>query len=308
MQAHTMNSSHNVLSIDEGRKETALSVSLSMTDEMRNQLRRNEGAVRTAESFVIDSQEMADIASSELKALSVADKKIEELYKGFVLPANQIIENARALFNPARRAIEAAKDIIKGKLLTYTSEREKVAAEARRKADEEARLLRQKADEDAAKERARAKAIAEQKLKEAMEAEAARRKAELEGNAKAMAKAAAESAKLQEQAQAAIDTGEAKANQAQLEAASAVPSVPVPTAQKVEGFSKRDNWTAEIEQGKTEREVILAIAAALPNRPELVAMLKLDASAASKMAKALKDAMNIPGMKAVNNPVAVSGR
>lgn len=55
-----------------------------------------------------------------------------------------------------------------------------------------------------------------------------------------------------------------------------------------------------------EQDAIKAIGAVLATRPELISMLKLDMVAANKMAKALKGNFNVPGLKAINKPVAAS--
>ena len=85
-------------------------------------------------------------------------------------------------------------------------------------------------------------------------------------------------------------------------------SAPVITATaKVAGFSMRDNWQADFKPGVSEQQAVLEIARAIAaGRTELAPMLAVDMCAAAKLAKALKDAMNVPGLVAVNRPVGAS--
>lgn len=301
--------------------ELPLTIQLTMDEQMRSQLRQTEGVVAVAESYVIDSSEVAELANTELREIKMRAKRVEELRKGFISPAQQIIENARALFNPALQALAHAETILKNRLTAWTTEQEQRAAEARRKAEEEERRCRAEAEAAAAAERARAEEAARKAREEARLAEEARARAEAEarnarevGNRKAAAEAerraqaaAAEAAKREEEARACIEAGESKANEALLSAA----ATPVPTqAQepaKVAGFGLRDNWIAELEPGKTDDQVkLLVVQAIAAGRSDLLSLMKLDMSAASKLAKALKGNFNAPGMRAINKPIAAS--
>ena len=72
------------------------------------------------------------------------------------------------------------------------------------------------------------------------------------------------------------------------------------------GFSMRENWICEFDQGCDELAVKQKIAAALPQRPDLIGLFRLDMVAAGKMAKALKRSFNVPGLIARNDPIAAS--
>lgn len=285
-----------------------LSVTLQMDDQTRAQLRNSEGVIAIAESFEIDSPELAVAANNELRSIKERLTRIEALRKSFIAPAQQIIENANALFNPAREALSRGESIIKQRLLDYQTEERRKAEEARRIAEEAERKARQEAEAKSAAERAKAEQKAAETRRMAEEAEAARKRLEAEGKAKQAAQAAADAAKLREQAAATIENAEVKAQQIQLAAAAAAPAAVVAAPVKLEGFSARDNWICEFAQGHDETSVKQKIAAALPARPELLALFKLDMSAAGKMAKALKGAFNVPGLAARNDPIAASSR
>lgn len=284
-----------------------LKVDLTMTPELAGELARETGALALARAYVVDSPDMAVAANSELKLVKARIVRLKELKGGFVAPAKQIIANAEALFDPAITALGGAEVYLKGQLTAFTEAEERRAEEARRARQEEERKARQVAEAQAAAERARADEIAREKRRQAEEQEATRRKAEAEGNARAAAAAAAAKAKLEEQARAAVESGESKANELVL-AASAVPTTIVaPAPTELAGFSTRENWVAELEGTLTEDQAKAVIVGAIAGgRTELLALLKLDLAAANRLAKAQKGAMHVPGLRSVNRPVAAS--
>lgn len=284
-----------------------MSVQLTMTPELATELQREQGALAVARAYIIDSPEMAIEANKELKLVKARITRLKELKSGFVAPAKQIIANAEALFDPAIDANLLAETFLKGQLTDFDAKQRQLADEARRAREAEERRARQEAEAKAAAERARAEEQAKEARRQAEEAEAARRKAESDGNARAAAAAAAEAAKALARAHAATENGEAKAQQMEL-AASAMPSSVVEhEAVKLEGFSTRENWVAELVDGFDEDRVKREVCAAIgTGRSDLLALVKLDLPAANRLAKALKRSMNVPGLKAVNRPVAAS--
>lgn len=285
-----------------------LKVELHMTPDLYRNLAREAGALDVARAFVIDGPEMAQAANDELKSIKARIVQVKKWREGFIEPAQKIMENARNLFNPAIQSLEAGEKYLKDALLTYTAEQERLAAEARRKAEEEARKARQEAEAKAAAERARAAELAAAAQREAEEAERRRQEAEAAGNARAAAAAAAEAAKAAAKATDIVANAEVKAQETVLMAAAA-PVTPVVEATKLAGFSMRDNWGAELAPGKTEEAAVLEIARAIAaGRTDLAPMLKVDFSAANRLAKALKGSFNVPGLVAKNNPVASSRR
>lgn len=283
-------------------------VELHMTPDLYRNLSREAGALDVARAFVIDGKDMADAANDELKSIKGRIAQVKKWREGFIEPAQKIMENARSLFNPAIQSLEAGEKFLKDALLTYTTEQQRLADEARRKAEEEARRLRQEAEAKAAAERARAEEQAREQRRIAQEAEERRKKAEAEGNARAAAAAAADAAKATEKAAAVVENAESKAQEAILTAAAA-PVAPVVEAPKLAGFSSRDNWLAELKPGITEEQAVLEIAMEIAaGRRDLAAGLRLDMPTWNRLAKALKGAFNVPCLVAKNNPVAASRR
>jgi membrane protein involved in colicin uptake len=284
--------------------QQSLSVTLQMDDSMMAGLRAAEGTISVARSIVIDSPDMAQLANTELRDVISRKKAVAEWKQKFVLPAKEIIKNAEALFGMAEQRLKESEEHLRG-LLTDWAEKEaaRVAAE-RRRLEEQARQERAAAEARAAAERAKAEQAASDKRRESEAAEEARRKADEEGDKRAAQAAAAQAARLREEAAARVETGEAKAQEKELTASAAV-AVVAPTLYKPAGFSVRDNWGAEFV--KDEERALQAIVEAISKgRVELYGYLKVDMSAASKTAKALKERLNIPGIKAVNNKTSVS--
>lgn len=324
----------------------SLSASLTVTPEIAELIRTESGALEEAKTYVIDSQEMAQAANVALKDIKRRLAAVETWRERFMSPIRQLTENANALFNPPRESLGAAETHLKKALTDWTNkeaarvEAERQAAEeaarkARQEAEAKAAALRAKAEEEAREARQRAeleekkRAAAAQeaeRLRQAAAAESARLRAE--GDAKAAAAAekeakaraeeqerlaresAAERARQEEAERKRTEDAERKARQLQMEAAAegeaarkAASAAPVALA----GFSTRDNWCAVREDGKTEDEAKLAIATAIAaGRSELLVVLKLDTAAVNRLAKAQKQHTNIPGFRAVNNPVATS--
>ncbi len=286
--------------------EPDLTVHLRMDETIRTELMRAENSLSVAETFEIDGPDMAQLVAKERTQLAVRIDRIKELRKGFLAPAQQIIDNAKALFDPAITALESSRSLLGDRLLVWDKmERDRVAAEnAERVA--QARKARQEAEAKAAAELARANEIAAAERRKAEEAEAARRKAEAEGNTRAAAAAAAESAKAFERAQAVQENAAARATQVQIEASAS--AVPMETVAKIAGTSVRDNWVAELLPNISEDHAKVMIVKEAASNPQLMGLLKLDVSAINKLAKALKDVMSVPGFKAVNKPTLAGSR
>jgi hypothetical protein len=248
---------------------------------------------------------MAVLANDELRGVIARKEALKKWRDKFIAPATQIIENAKALFNPALNALGQSETLLRAELQRWTVEQKRLADEERLKREAEERRLRHEAEAKAAADRAKAEQVAAEQRRLARAAEEARQKAVAEGNAKAAAAAAAEAAKLEEKAAATIENAEAKAAETIIAAQAAVTVASAP--EKVAGFSLRDNWKAELLPGKGDRDVIpLIVDAIASGRTELLALLKLDMGAADKLAKALKKAMSVPGMQAVNRQTSMS--
>ena len=130
-------------------------VQLALTPETFAQIQSESRALDAARDFSIDSPEMAEAANVELRGIKGRIAKLQDMRKGFIAPAKQIIANAEALFDAPLESLAAAEKHIKGLLGTWTTEQQRIADEARRKAEEEQRRARAEAEAKAAAERAR---------------------------------------------------------------------------------------------------------------------------------------------------------
>lgn len=297
-----------------------LSVNLTMAPNMANGLRVYASALEVAQAYSIESDEDATAVNTELRRTKAGIVEITKWRQEFVEPATIIIERAKDRFNGPIENLKAAEAHYKGLLMDWTAKKQREAEEAQRKADAEERARRQEAERVAAAERARAEEKAREQERIAREQEEARQKAEAEGNARAMAAAAAAAASAQARAAAEREKGESKANEAVMVAAATSAATVVPAAQKVEGFSVRTSWVAELAENTTEARAVKKIAYAIagvavdkdgnrslvPTKDELIPALKIDMSAATNVAKGLKTAFNIPGLAAVQRSIAAS--
>mgnify|MGYP003649587028 CR=1 FL=1 len=79
------------------------------------------------------------------------------------------------------------------------------------------------------------------------------------------------------------------------------PVVAEPTYEKSGAVVYRDNWGGEVTDLK-------ALVKYVAKNPTFIGLLSANPTAVNQMARSLKETMNIPGIKAVNNKVVASGR
>jgi hypothetical protein len=287
----------------------ALSVALVMTDDIKAKLQEGEGALAGVKGYEITDHDTANAVAEEMNGYKRAIVKLEDLRKGFLRPAQEIIENAKSLFNPAIEGFKGAEAHCKLLLAGWSDKEQKRIAMANALREEAARKVRQEAEREAAAARARAEEAAAEARRKAQEAETARQKALAEGNARAAAAAAAEKAKQDERARSAVENGEAKAQEAHLIAAAQAAAAPVAEQQKVSGTSMRSNFVAVLLPNTTEEQAkAMIVEAIVKGRTDLLGLLDLNTGAINKLAKALKTAMIVPGYEAVDQPIVAGQR
>ena len=200
--------------------------------------------LETAQSFVIDSPVMYEMAGEELKTIKAKYKELEDRRKAITQPMDKAKKEVMDLFRKPLEMLEQAEAVIKRTMLAYQTEQRRLQAEAQRKAEEAA---------------------------------------------------AAERKRMEEQAKAAAQTGDT-ASAAALQAASdmvVAPTVKMEPA-KVAGISTTVRWSAEI----TDKVAFLQHALA---HPEFMEAIDINMKPLNQMATALKDKLNIPGVRAVSN-------
>ena len=284
-----------------------LSASLVVSEEIRRELMASP-ATAEAEAFTIDSHLLAQEASDLAGECRAQVKRVYVLFAGFVEPAKLIIERANSIFKPRLADLEGASQIYMAKIGVWTESETRRVAEENAKRVAEARRLRQEAEAKAAAERARAEEIAREQRRKAQDAQEALQKAQAEGNARAAAAAAAASAAALQKAEAAIETGAAKAAEAEAVAAQAVVSAPAEAQAKIKGQTMRDNWVGRLKPGLTADAARDLIIEAAVTRKDLRGLIEIKTGGIDKLAKALHEAMDVPGYEAVNDQKSVGAK
>lgn len=297
--------------LQESFEPTQMPVTVELSQEAKREITATGSALAIAQSFEVDCVEMAQALADERRAWAAKIDMLSKWEAGALAPAKKALEEMKVWvanqFGAKRADYTAARELAGQKLLAW--DQAEKARIAREQAEREAlaRKLRQEAEAKAAAEQAKAQAIAAEKRKKEQEALEAQRKAEAEGNARAAREAAARAAKAAEEANAAVENGNAKAQEVQLQAAAQV-TAPVAEPVKIAGQAVKDNWVAELAAGLTEDDAKRLIAIAAVERPELLGLIKLDMTAVNRMAKALKGVMHVPGFTAANRPQLAGSR
>lgn len=173
-----------------------------------------------AKDYVIDSQTMFELAGDDLMQVKALQKEVEAKRTAITGPINQAVKAINDLFRAPKEYLDQAEATLKRAMVTYSNEQERLAAEARRKAEEEARI-----------ERERLAKIEREQAQAAAKAHAEAQAADKEAAAKAMQAAQA----AQEQAAMAAMTANV---------VTVTPTVEAPA--KVSGISNRSTFSAEV--------------------------------------------------------------
>lgn len=197
-----------------------------------------KAALASAADIVIDSTDMYEIASDELKNIKGLQKKVEEQRTTITGPLNQAVKAVNDLFRAPKEFLEQAETSVKRSMIGWTTEQERLAAEARREAERLAAIERERLAAIEREQQARAQAAEEA-------AQAAQRAAQ--AAIAAGDKAAADAAQAEARAQTELaEAAQANAQEAAMtaEIITLTPTVQAPA--KVVGISGRMTYSAEI--------------------------------------------------------------
>ncbi len=111
-----------------------------------------------AEDYEISTPELAVAAADDLKAVKALAKQLEQKRTAITGPINQALREVNALFKPAKEWLSQAEQLLKGKLLAYQNEQDRIARELQAEADALAKKEQEKLDRRAAKAEAKGKA------------------------------------------------------------------------------------------------------------------------------------------------------
>lgn len=195
-----------------------------------------QAAMTSAADYVIDSPTMFELASDDLKQVKALQKEVEDKRTSITGPLNQAVKAVNDLFRAPKEYLEKAENTLKRAMVTYTTEQERLAAEARAKAEAEARA-----------ERERLAAIEREQAEAARKAQAEAQAAAAAGDAEAAAAVMAAAQAAQEQADIAAMTANV---------VTIAPTVEAPA--KVSGISSRVTFSAEVAN---LMELVKAVAA-----------------------------------------------
>lgn len=133
-----------------------------------------QSALTNATDYVIDSPAMFELAGDDLKRIKSLQKEVEEKRTGITGPLNQAVKAVNDLFRAPKDYLDKAEATLKRSMVAWATEQDRLIAEARRKAEAEAQVERDRlarieaeANEQARKAEAEAQAAAEAGDKEA---------------------------------------------------------------------------------------------------------------------------------------------
>jgi hypothetical protein len=219
-------------------------------------------ALLVAQAFTIDSPEVYEAAGAELRDIATRMKRLEDARLSITRPMDEAKKAVMALFAKPLETLQKADGVLRASMLTW----------------------KRAEDERIARERAEAERIAREEREAAQRAaaEAAARAAELAAQAN-------NSAEAEDAAREAAAQAEAAAEEAALAEVAPPPVVAEPTA-KAAGVASRKVWKAEVVD-------FAALVKAAAQDPTLLAYLEVNTTALNGVAKAMKDAARIPGVR-----------
>lgn len=261
-----------------------MQITISSPDQ--SELNTNaERKLAAARSIIIDSPDMYEISASELTAIKKRAKELEEQRTSIVKPLNEAVKNINAMFKTPLEFLSEAESVIKKAMLGYDQEQEKKRRAEQAALEAKAAEERRKQNELAAQVRAKAEAEAEANRKAADEARQA-------GDS-------AKAAQLEVRADAVVEKAEYKAANASLEAEMTIATVTQIQPTSVKGISTKTLWKAEITN---KMELIKFVA----ENPQYINLLDGNTSAINSLAKSLKGAMQVSGIRVYEEKILAS--
>lgn len=228
-------------------------------------------SLTAAKDYVIDSDNMLELASEDLRTVKGLQKTVEEKRTAITVPLNQALKAVNDLFRAPKEYLDQAETVLKRAITTYQMEQQRKAAEAKRIADEAARV-----------ERERLAAI------EREQQEAARRAQE-----EAQAAAAAGDLEAAQRAQAEADAAAMQATAAALTAQVVTVAPTVQAAPKVSGISTRTTYSAQVTD-------LMELVKAVAEGKAPIEAIQADTKFLGAQARAFKKAGQLyPGVMAV---------
>lgn len=269
-------------------------------------------SLRMAQTFVITSHDDYSLAGEELSVIKGRIKRLEETRTSITGPMNKALIAINALFKGPMQTFQNAESEIKGSMLAYHDEQERLAAEERRKAEAIASAERQrladearKVEEAAAAERKRiadqtaaiaAKAKDEQDrlAKEVADAAAV-------GNAAAAAQAQRQADALrvqivleEQQAEQRATEASTRANEAAAAVRAEVAAISAPVTSIESAHAAGSSVRATVDY---EVSSLLSLVQHVAKHPELINLLSVDSVKLRAYVRGLGLNTNLPGVR-----------
>ena len=244
-----------------------------------------EKKLAAARAIIIDSPDMYEISAGELGAIKKRAKELEEQRTNIVKPLNDAVKNINAMFKGPLEFLGEAEAVIKKAMIGYNEEQEKKRRAEQAALEAKAAEERRKQNELAANVRAKAEAKAEDVRKAA---EGARKAGD-----------AAKAAQLEVRAESIVEKAGYKASNATLEAEMTVATVTQIQPTSVKGISTKTLWKAEVADK-------LALIKYVANNPQYINLLEGNTTAINSLAKSLKGAMQVDGIRVYEEKIMAS--
>lgn len=246
----------------------------------------------SATDIVIDSVLMFESAGEELQAIKALQKKVEDQRTAITKPMNDALKAVNDFFRAPAQFLVQAEAAIKRPMVTWTSEQERLAAEARREAErlaaaERERLAAIQREQEAAQRRA--EKASQEAAKAAMDAVAA-------GDIELAQELAAEAVAQGNAAEAAMADANVTAMTAEI-----VTFRPAMVAAKVAGISGRTTYKAETPD-------LMALAKAVVSGSAPVQCLLVNEQFLGAQARALKTTGKLYGLVNIVAERGISAR
>jgi hypothetical protein len=238
-------------------------------------------ALEAAKIYRVTSIIEYEAAGEELKQIKGRMKRLEDMRTKLIAPVLATQRAINEFFAGPKALLEQAEKAIKGALGVFDAAQRELREKAEREAAEAARKEQERLRMEAAKQEQAAREKREKEEAKARELEAQGKQAQ--ADARREAAEAAEAARLQD--------AEAKRMAAEM-----MPTAPVVHMEtpKVSGLSSRENWSALV----TDKMALIKAVAAGEAPAELI---DINTATLNRLAKALKNGLNYPGVKAVSD-------
>lgn len=270
---------------------------MTQSKELVQATRIADSAHELAVALQIDSPAALDVAGDELRRLVQRKKEIEELRMSLTRPIDEAKKRIMDLFRVPTERLSEAEGLLRKGIVTYQQAEREKAEKTRREAEAAARAERERLERERQAAEAEERRIREEQAKAERERLAAIERERAAGN-EAAAKEAERIAR-EEAAAASAAAAEARAKaeaaQTELEIAEVAPVLPMIAPTKADGISSRQNWKAECHD--LQALVSAAAAAAARGDTTLLGYLEPNTKALGQVAKALKGAARIPGVR-----------